>query len=160
MRQQPLLYLETSIFGFYCDDAARNYLRREAVRALFRQVELGTLNAVVSRLTIQELSRSAPTTRTVVLSLARTANMLDVDEHEVGRLAALYVAQAIIPAAYSADALHAAYAAVSGSEVLVTLNLKHLANEWASRRLNAANRKAGYPTVSIRTPEEVLHYEE
>jgi len=72
----------------------------------------------------------------------------------------MYVAEGIIPATYNADALHAAYAAVSGTEVLVTLNLRHLANEWTSRRLNAVNLREGYPLVSIRTPEEVVRHED
>jgi hypothetical protein len=68
--------------------------------------------------------------------------------------------EGIIPVAFEADALHAAYATVSECEVLVTLNLKHLANEWAARKLNAVNVREGYPPVSIRTPEEVVRYEE
>lgn len=160
MKHRPLLYLETSIFGFYYDNEPRNESRREAVRTLFRQLELGILRAAVSRLTRRELSRTAGPHRVALLSLTRLAETLDVDEPEVERLAAMYVAEGIIPAEYEADALHAAYAAVSGIEVLVTLNLKHLANEWTSRRLNAVNLREGYPLVSIRTPEEVVRHED
>ena len=31
MRHKPLLYLETSVFGFYFDTEPRNAVRREAV---------------------------------------------------------------------------------------------------------------------------------
>lgn len=83
-----------------------------------------------------------------------------MDEAEVASLAALYLADGIIPAVYQADALHAAYATVSGSDVPVTFNFKRLANEWASCRLNAVNMREGYPLVSIRTPEGVISYED
>jgi hypothetical protein len=160
VKHRPLLYIETSVFGFYYDEEPRNALRREGVRELFRQLELGILNAVVSRLTLRELNRSPEPRRTGTLSLARLAELLEADDEKAERLASLYVAEGVIPAAFEADALHAAYATVSECEVLVTLNLKHLANEWAGRKLNAVNAREGYPPVSIRTPEEVVRYEE
>jgi hypothetical protein len=36
----------------------------------------------------------------------------------------------------------------------------HLANEWAQRRLSAINLREGFRPLSIRTPEEVIKYEE
>jgi hypothetical protein len=160
VKHRPLLYIETSVFGFYYDEEPRNALRREGVRELFRQLELGILNAVVSRLTLRELNRSPEPRRTGTLSLARLAQPLETDDEKAERLASLYVTEGVIPAAFEADALHAAYATVSECDVLVTLNLKHLANEWAGRKLNAVNSREGYPPVSIRTPEEVVRYEE
>lgn len=55
MKHRPLLYLETSIFGFYFDDEPRNATRREAVRTLFDQIDLGILGAVTSPVTADEL---------------------------------------------------------------------------------------------------------
>lgn len=160
MKHQPLLYLETSIFGFYYDEQPRNAIRRESVRMLFRQIELGILKAVLSPVTERELNKSLGANRVGLLALAELADMLEVDDQEAQRLAALYVDENVIPQAYAADALHAAYAAVARCDVLVSLNLKHLANEWVSRRLNAINMREGYQLVSIRTPEEVVQYEE
>jgi hypothetical protein len=40
------------------------------------------------------------------------------------------------------------------------LNLRHLANDWAERRINDVNLREGYPRIGILTPEEVLRYEE
>lgn len=160
MKRQPLLYLETSVFGFYYDDEPRNALRREAVRTLFRQLELGLLKAGVSKLTQRELSRTAGSNREALLSLVALVETLDFDNAEAERLAGQYVGEGIIPTAYAADALHAAAATISRCEVLVTLNLKHLANEWAERLVNSVNLREGYPPIRIRTPEEVLHYED
>jgi hypothetical protein len=44
--------------------------------------------------------------------------------------------------------------------VLVSLNLRHLANEWSERELNAVNLRERYRLIGVRTPEEVLHYED
>jgi hypothetical protein len=49
---------------------------------------------------------------------------------------------------------------VARTDIIVSLNLKHLANAWAEQRLNAVNVREGLPVVSIRTPEQVVHYED
>ncbi len=87
-------------------------------------------------------------------------DLLRADEGEVTRLSELCVAEGVIPATEALDARHAAYATVGRADVVVSLNLKHLANEWAERRLNAVNLREGYPLVSIRTPEQVVLYED
>jgi predicted nucleic acid-binding protein len=160
MKHRPLLYLETSIFGFYFDDEPRNSARREAVRTLFDQIDLGILSAVTSPVTADELAATAGPLRAKLLDLLEHVDELTLDEDEVRRLAASYLAEKIIPEDYSADARHVASASVAGVGLLVTLNLKHLANEWAERRLNSVNLREGYPLVSIRTPEEALRYED
>ena len=159
MRHRPLLYIETSVFGFYYDEEPRNALRREAVRTLFSQIDLGVLHAAVSLLTVEELAGAREPTRANLLSLVERLEKLIVDSDEVDNLAEYYIAEKIVPRVAAADARYAALAAVAGAEVLVTLNLKHLANELTERRLNAVNTREGYPQVRIKTPEEVVRYE-
>jgi len=156
VRHRPLLYIETSVFGFYFDPEPRNALRREAVRELFRQIDLGMLEAATSPVTSAELIAAAEPLRTQVLSLLATIAPLRADETEVTRLAEVYIKEGVIPPAEGLDARHAAYATVGRAEVIVSLNLRHLANEWTARGLNAVNMREGYPLVSIRTPEQVV----
>jgi len=160
MKPRPLLYLETSIFGFYYDDEPHNYLRREAVRTLLQQIDLGVLHAAVSLLTVGELAGAREPIRAALLGLVDRLEKLVVDTDEVDRLTESYLAERIVPRAAAADARHAALAAIAGAEVLVTLNLKHLANELTERRLNAVNTREGYPQIRIKTPEEVVRYED
>ena len=160
MKHRPLLYLETSVFGFYYDVEPRNALRREAVRTLFSQIDLGVLHAAVSLLTVEELAGAREPVRAGLLSLVERLEKLVVDSDEVDSLTEHYMAEGIVPRSAAADARHAALAAVAGAEVLVTLNLKHLANELTERRLNAVNTREGYPQVRIKTPEEVVRYED
>jgi|GEM_PF-3831241 len=55
MKHRPLLYPETSVFGFYYDEEPRNALRRGAVRTLSDQIDLGVLHAAVSLLTVDRV---------------------------------------------------------------------------------------------------------
>jgi hypothetical protein len=160
VKHRPLLYIETSVFGFYYDEEPRNALRREAVRTMFQQISLGMLDAAASPLTGEELDASAEPTRSKLVALLDQLAVLDADDAEVSRLAGLYIKDGVIPAAETLDARHAAYATVARADIIVSLNLRHLANAWAERRLNAVNAREGLPAVSIRTPEQVVHYED
>jgi len=160
VKRRPLLYIETSVFGFYYDQEPRNAIRRESVQTLFSQIELGLLHAGVSLLTIEELAGARESTRASLLGLADRLEKLTADAEEVDSLAEHYISESIVPRSAATDARHAAFAAVVHAEVLVTLNLKHLANEWAERKLNAVNMREDYPQVRIRTPEEVVRYED
>ena len=160
VKHRPLLYLETSIFGFYYDEESRNALRREAVRTLLRQVELDLLNATTSPLTSEELTATAEPARKKLLALLDGVASLRPDEAEVKRLGAAYVRAGVVPQTEALGALHTACATAGRADIIVSLNLRHLANVWAERRFNAVNLWEGYPLVSIRTPETVLDYED
>jgi len=159
VKRRPLLYVETSVSGFYFDPEPRNALRREAVTRMFEQVRLGVLDAATSPLTFTELDRTAEPRRSGLLDL-RGVRRVSADREEVGRLASAYLQERAIPERFTEDAEHVAYATVCKADVLVSLNLRHLANEWAERRVCAVNLREGYQQLSIRTPEEVLKYED
>jgi len=131
VKHRPLLYLETSVFGLCFDEKPRNVLRREAASALLQQVNLGLFQAVTSPLTLDELRRASQPLRARLLDAVRGVRPPEVDKPEVERLAAAYLRAEVIPRAYADDAGHVAYATIGRADVLVTLNLKHLANEWA-----------------------------
>ena len=160
MKHRPLLYLETSVFGFRFDSEPRDALRREAVTALFEQVRLGILDAATSPVTFEELDRTPEPLKADLLDLLGSVRRLTADKDEVERLALAYLRDRVIPEQYTEDAEHVAYATVRKADVLVSLNLRHLANEWAERRVCAVNLREGYQAISIRTPEEVLEYED
>jgi len=159
-RHRPLLYLETSVFGFCFDENARNALRREAAVALLRQVSLGLFDAVTSPLTFEELRRAREPLRAKLLEAVSFVDQVRADKQEVEHLAAAYVRSNIVPQAFADDAGHVAYATIRKADVLVSLNLRHLVNEWAERRIGAVNLQEGYQLLRIRTPEEVLAYED
>lgn len=159
MEHAPLVYIETSVFGFFADELPHNRIHSGAVRTLFSQMEAGILDGITSRVTIEELSDAPAALRPGLMELAGTVRLCDVDDGEAARLAARYVAERVIPERFAIDGQHAAYATLARADVLVSLNLQHLANEWAMRRVNAVNLNEGYPMISIRTPEEVIRYE-
>jgi hypothetical protein len=160
VKRRPLLYLETSIFGFCLDSEPRNALRREAVTTLLAQVRLGILDAVTSAVTIDEVSRSPESVRPRLLMLLDDVGTIQADWQEVERLARTYVRDGVMPEDSFDDARHVAYATVGRADVLVSLNLRHIANERAERQIGAVNLREGYGLLRVKTPEEVLAYED
>jgi hypothetical protein len=159
-QRRPLLYIETSVFGFCFDGNPRNVLRREAAVALLEQVALGLFDAVTSALTFEELTRAREPLRAKLMASVGDVHLLKADRQEVERLAAAYVRDHVIPSEFADDAGHVAYATIGRTDLLVSLNLRHLANERAERGIGAVNLREGYQLLRIRTPEEVLRYED
>lgn len=153
------LYLETSIFGFYFDEEPRNFYHRKAVVTLFEQIKRGIFTATTSPITVRELKKAPEPYNLKFLELLVAVKELKLAEDEVERLATFYIDEEIIPEDYMDDARHVAYATISKADVLVSLNLEHLANEWSERKINSVNLREGYSLISIRTPEEVIKYE-
>jgi len=155
----PLLYIETSVFGFCFDEEPRNVLRRESALTLLRQMRLGILDGGTSPVTYHEFEGAAEPLRSRLLELLNDVRILPADDEEVERLAQVYLREGIVPSKFADDARHVAYATICGAGVLVSLNLRHLANEWTERKVAAVNQRERYGILHIRTPEEVLSYE-
>lgn len=157
-----MLYLETSLFGFCFGDEAWNVEKRDSVLKLFSQIKSGLMDGFISPIVIMELKRSPEPLAKKFFGLIEEFGIrqYSVDEEEVQSLAAIYIVEGVIPVRYENDAFHAAFAAVGGFDVLVTLNCVHLANEMKSRRIKTINYREGYTKeLSIRTPMEVIDYE-
>jgi hypothetical protein len=57
------------------------------------------------------------------------------------------------------DCLHIAIATVARLDLLVSWNFKHIVNINRIRGYNSINIKNGYPSLEIRSPKEVIDYE-
>jgi hypothetical protein len=159
LEHRLLLYIETSVFGFCFDTEPRNAIRRESALALLEQLRLGVLNGGTSPVTFHEFENAAEPLRSRLLGLLDDVPILPADDDEVERLAEVYLHEGIVPGKFADDARHIAYATAGKADVLVSLNLRHLANEWTERKVEVVNQREGYKALHIRTPEEVLSYE-
>ena len=64
---------------------------------------------------------------------------------------------AVLPERFLADAMHVAVAVCNHLDVLVTWNMKHLANVRRIEAINRVNVLHGLPAIRIHTPEEVMY---
>jgi len=143
------VYIENSVIGGYFDTAFE-----EATRQLFEKFRNGEYRAVISTHTYAELTNGAPEH---VKTNLETISYDKIDVTEVMlALSQKYMDEKIVSEQYRSDALHIAIATVSGVDVLVSWNFKHIVNLNRIKLFNSVNLKEGYNLLEIRTPSEVI----
>ncbi|MDY7011320.1 MAG: hypothetical protein SVV80_11310 [Planctomycetota bacterium] len=71
-----------------------------------------------------------------------------------------YIAEKIVSEKSTGDATHVAAATVAGADLILSWNFRHIVHFEKIRLYNAVNAMLGYHTVDIRSPLEVIDYEE
>ncbi len=57
------------------------------------------------------------------------------------------------------DCLHIATATINKIDILVSWNFKHIVNIQRIRGYNSINIRNGYQTLEIRSPKDIINYE-
>ena len=149
------IYTDTSVIGGCLDVEFEG-----GSLALFETFKAGSTVLVVSDLTLAELESAPRAVRDVLLSVP-TAHMEFVEFTEEARdLAETYLQEGVVSRKSRVDAQHIATATINRVDVLVSWNFKHIVNLERIHGYNSVNLRAGYPILEIRTPIEVLNYED
>lgn len=56
--------------------------------------------------------------------------------------------------------VHIALATIHKADILVSWNFKHIVNVYRIRGYNSVNLKSGYATIEIRSPKDIIGYED
>ena len=79
---------------------------------------------------------------------------------EARELADKYVNEKAVSNKFYEDALHIAIATINQVSVLASWNFKHIVNLDRIRMYNAVNLKNGFSFLEIRTPREILKFDD
>jgi len=71
----------------------------------------------------------------------------------------LYIKENVVGKTSREDCIHIALATINRADVLVSWNFKHIVNLSRIRGYNSVNLKTGYPTIEIRSPLDLIDYE-
>jgi hypothetical protein len=74
-------------------------------------------------------------------------------------LASEYVKEMVIGQTSFDDCIHIATATINRVDLLVSWNFKHIVNIQRIRGYNSINLKNGYPLLEIRSPKDLISYE-
>jgi hypothetical protein len=149
------IYTDTSVIGGCFDEEFA-----DASGQLLNTFKTGGAILVVSDLTLVEL-QDAPARVRAVLEEIPLAYREDVElTEEAATLAEWYITAGVVVASKRVDAQHIALATIRRVDVLVSWNFKHIVNLERIQGYNSVNLRLGYPLLEIRTPQEVLSYEE
>ena len=58
------------------------------------------------------------------------------------------------------DCRHIAIATINKVDVLASWNFKHIVNLDRIKGYNSVNYRLGYPMIEIRSPKDLIHYED
>jgi len=149
------LYIETTIPNFlFADDAPE---KKAITEQFFIWRQISTDEFYISELVLAELNRAKAPLRDKLFEAAVTLNatVLPITREAEG-LAGRYLTDGILPARFRDDAIHVAIAILNDIDVVVTWNMKHLANVRRIAAINRTNLTMGLSPIRIHTPEEVI----
>jgi len=154
MKQQRI-YIDTSVFGGYFDVEFAEY-----TVPLFERVKNNELQIIYSSLTEQELEPAPENVKQLVRSLPSiNVEFIDINTEAV-ILAKQYVEENVVGKTSYEDCLHIALATIHKADYLASWNFKHIVNTIRIRGYNAVNLKMGYSTLEIRSPRDLMKYED
>jgi len=145
------VYIDTSVIGGYLDDELKKWSL-----SLIKEFRAGKKRAVISDVTMRELTQAPAAVRAVLNSVPESACERVALDDEARHLANAYLADKVVSPADVRDAQHIAIATIARVDVVATWNFKHIVNFRRIRLFNSVNLKQGYGMIDIRSPREVL----
>jgi len=147
------LYFDTSVIGGYFDDE----FSEETVE-IFNEVKKGVYDLAISDLTTRELTKAPEKVRTLLQDKEIEFEQIIVTQEAI-ELATEYVHEKVVGQTSFDDCIHIATATINKINILVSWNFKHIVNIQRIRGYNSINLKNGYQTLEIRSPKDIINYE-
>lgn len=147
------IYIDTSVIGGYFDDEFS-----DDTKLLFEEFKKGTYKLVISDLTERELINAPENVKTLLTDLNIEFDLIYVTQESID-LATDYLNEKVVGQTSADDCIHIATATIFKLDLLISWNFKHIVNVQRIRGYNSINLKNGYSTLEIRSPKDVINYE-
>ena len=148
-------YFDTSVFGGVFDVE----FEEETIQ-LFERVSLGQVICMFSDLTETELLKAPDKVKDHFKNLPKENTERVIVTDEVLTLASKYVKEKVVGMTSFDDCVHIAMATIYKADILVSWNFKHIVNVYRIRGYNSINIRSNYQSLEIRSPKEILEYED
>jgi len=148
-------YFDTSVFGGVFDDEFK-----EETDLLFQRVLSGKIIYMYSDLTESELVNAPEKVRIFFKNLPKENAERVIITDEIITLATKYIEEKVVGPTSFDDCLHIAAATLNKADILVSWNFKHIVNLYRIRGYNSINLRMNYLSLEIRSPKEILEYED
>ena len=148
-------YFDTSVFGGVYDIEFE-----EASIQLFEKVKLGEIICVYSDLTEGEIFDAPERVRNFFKGLPKENLELIQVSNEAINLAKSYIDENVVGKTSFDDCIHIALATIHKVDILVSWNFQHIVNVYRIRGYNSVNLRLGYLQLEIRSPTDIIGYED
>ena len=151
MRQK--IYIDTSVVGGFFDEEFK-----DATQRLFGRLEKDEVRFIISDLLELELIQAPRHVSDLLLMYpADRFERIELTQ-EIMDLADKYISEKVVGRTSLEDCRHIALATINRVDVLASWNFKHIVNLERIKGYNSVNLRLGYPTIEIRTPQELVSY--
>jgi len=147
------IYIDTSVLGGYFDDEFN-----VDTKLFFDEILRGEYKLVISDLTERELVNAPEKVRTLLRDLKVAFEVIAVTQESID-LASDYINEKVVGQTSLDDCIHIATATIHKLDLLISWNFKHIVNVIRIRGYNSINLRNGYSTLEIRSPKELINYE-
>jgi predicted nucleic acid-binding protein len=148
------IYLDTSIFGGLYDEEFKEF-----TEPLFERIKNFEFKIIHSNVTEQELENAPERIKATIKLLPENSTKFVKSDIETINLAKKYIEEGVVGATSYADCLHIALATKHNANILVSWNFKHIVNVVRIVGYNSVNTAEGYKPIDIRSPRELMNYE-
>ena len=149
------VYIDASVVGGNFDEEFSFW-----TKLFFDSVKRGAYKIVISEILTQELENAPENIRDYLNTIKGSLKEYVEFDDETENLAQKYIANKIVGIKSLTDCRHIALATVKEIEILTSWNFKHIVNLNKIRLYNGINLQNGYRTIEIRTPREIVNYED
>lgn len=147
-------YLDTSIFCGYFDSQYE-----VDTHQLFYKIFNENIRILYSELTENELENAPETIKSFIRELPKdNVEYIEITKESI-ELADRYISENIVSKTNRNDCIHIALAVLNRADLLISWDFKHTVNLKNIRGYNSVNLKNGYPNIEIRSPKEIIDYE-
>lgn len=147
------IYIDTSVVGGFFDAEFK-----DATQRLFKRLEDNEVRFVISDLLELELVQAPKQVSDLLLKYPVDRFERIELTQEIMDLADRYILEKVVGRTSLEDCRHIALATINRVDVLASWNFKHIVNLDRIKGYNSVNLKLGYPTIEIRTPQELVSY--
>jgi len=148
------IYIDPSVVGGYFDSEFER-----ATKGLFKRLENSEVIFVVSDLLDLELIKAPKNVRELLHNYsADKFQRVELTEDAI-ELANNYISENVVGKTSLEDCRHIALATINKVDVLASWNFKHIVNLDRIKGYNSVNLKLGYQMIEIRSPKDLINYE-
>lgn len=149
------IYIDTSVVGGYFDEEFK-----EVTIAFFKRLENKEVIFVVSDLLELELTQAPVYVRELLYKFSNDSfERITLNEDAI-KLADKYIEEKVVGKTSLEDCRHIALATINRVDVLASWNFKHIVNLDRIKGYNSVNLRLGYAMIEIRSPKDLIHYED
>ena len=149
------VYIDTSVVGGYFDEEFELW-----TKLFFESVSEGRFKIAISELLQTELVNAPDEVKHFLATIPKQQKIIADYNKEARILANRYLEANIVGKTSLTDCRHIATASVNEIDILTSWNFKHIVNLDKIHLYNGVNLQNGYRTIEIRTPRELLTYED